>query len=119
MVNIPVDIDISEPSHLSPRQQQVLEGLKEGLSEKQLAVRLGISRHTVHVYVKALYRRYHVSSRSELLSYFLVRAERTILLLRTHLTAGRGGEQFTGQRIAPGAMLKSADSTQANLAIVA
>src|SRR5262249_49392182 len=54
-------------SHLPPRLRQVLDGLLEGDGEKQVAARLGLSRPTVQEYVKALYRRFDVSSRSELL----------------------------------------------------
>lgn len=34
-----------------------------------IAVHLGISRHTVHDHVKAIYRRAGVSSRAELLAF--------------------------------------------------
>src|SRR5689334_5355218 len=37
---------------LSPRMRQTLERLLAGDSEKEIAARLGVSRHTVHVYVK-------------------------------------------------------------------
>lgn len=57
--------------NLSPRMQQTLERLLVGDSEKQIAARLGLSRHTVHVYVKALYRGFNVSSRGELLACFV------------------------------------------------
>jgi len=53
---------------LSPRMRQVLALLLRGLSEKQVAGRLGISRHTVHDYVKALHKHFGVSSRGELLA---------------------------------------------------
>jgi DNA-binding CsgD family transcriptional regulator len=53
---------------LSPRQQQTLLYLLDGNSEKQVARRMKLSQHTVHVYVKALYRRFGVSSRAELLA---------------------------------------------------
>ena len=55
------------PPPLSPRQRQTLDLLLEAASEKQVASRLGISRHTVHVYVKSIYRAFGVSCRSELL----------------------------------------------------
>ncbi len=38
-----------------------------GDNEKQIAMRLGISRNTVHEHTRRLYVRYGVSSRSELL----------------------------------------------------
>ena len=58
---------------LSPRLVETLEALLAGHSEKQIASDLGISQHTVHDYVKALYRRYGVASRAELLSLVLTR----------------------------------------------
>lgn len=56
---------------LSRREAQTLERLCRGESEKQVAEALAISRHTVHTYVKALYRRFDVTSRSELLARFI------------------------------------------------
>jgi DNA-binding NarL/FixJ family response regulator len=56
---------------LSPRLSQTLDALLAGDSEKQIAQKLSISPHTVHVYVKALYRGFGVSSRGELLSRFI------------------------------------------------
>ena len=56
---------------LLPRMRQTLEHLLAGDSEKQIAVRLGLSRHTVHVYVKGLYKRLGVSSRGELMAKFV------------------------------------------------
>lgn len=53
---------------LSPRLCDTLRGLARGLSEKQLAADLGLSPHTLHDYVKALYRHFSVQSRSELLA---------------------------------------------------
>lgn len=55
-------------SDLPPRVRQVLACLMEGDSEKQAALRLGISRHTVHDYVKQLHHRFEVCSRGELLA---------------------------------------------------
>ena len=56
---------------LSTRMRQTLQGLLAGEAEKQIANRLNLSRHTVHVYVKALYRHFGVSSRGELLARFV------------------------------------------------
>jgi DNA-binding NarL/FixJ family response regulator len=58
-------------SELSRRQEQVLLGLIEGQSEKEIARSLEISWHTVHIYVKAVYRHYQVHSRAELLSHWI------------------------------------------------
>jgi FixJ family two-component response regulator len=53
---------------LSSRLRQTLEHLLRGDSEKQAAMHLGLSRHTVHDYVKALYKQFGASSRGELLA---------------------------------------------------
>jgi DNA-binding CsgD family transcriptional regulator len=56
---------------LSPRMRQTLDRLLAGDSEKQIAIKLGVSPHTVHVYVKSLYRGFDVNSRGELLARFV------------------------------------------------
>jgi DNA-binding CsgD family transcriptional regulator len=58
-------------SGLSPRMRQTLELLVRGDSERQIALKLKISPHTVHVYVKQLYKRFNANSRGELLSRFI------------------------------------------------
>ena len=57
-----------ETADLAPRLRQTLQHLLDGDSEKQIAAKLALSRHTVHVYVKGLYRHFGASSRAELLS---------------------------------------------------
>jgi DNA-binding CsgD family transcriptional regulator len=52
---------------LTPRERDVLRGLLQGASEKQVAGELGISPQTVHGRVKSIYLAYGVTSRSELL----------------------------------------------------
>lgn len=53
---------------LTPRASQVYHELLRGLSEKEVALRLGISRHSVHDHVKVIYATFGVNSRAELLS---------------------------------------------------
>jgi DNA-binding CsgD family transcriptional regulator len=53
---------------LPPRLSQTLSELLAGRSEKEIAARLELSRHTIHNYVKALHQRFEVSSRGELLA---------------------------------------------------
>jgi len=60
------ETDSSEPS-LPFRMQQVLASLLQGDREKQIADRLGLSRHTVNRHVQRLYRRFGVHSRGELM----------------------------------------------------
>jgi DNA-binding NarL/FixJ family response regulator len=57
------------PSDLSPRLRQTLACLLQGDSEKQVAARLGLSPATTHQYVTALYRRFGVQSRAQLLTH--------------------------------------------------
>jgi DNA-binding CsgD family transcriptional regulator len=40
----------------------------QGDSEKQVALHLGISRHTVHTYIAQVHQRHNVQSRGELLA---------------------------------------------------
>jgi DNA-binding NarL/FixJ family response regulator len=57
--------------NLTRRHRQVLDHLKTGLSEKEVSHELSISPHTVHVYVKAIYKKLKVTSRGELLSLWV------------------------------------------------
>jgi len=68
--------DRSAGHELSHRQRQTLDRLLAGRSEKQVAADLGLSRHTVHVHVKSLYKAFGVNSRHELLAKFIDRRER-------------------------------------------
>jgi DNA-binding CsgD family transcriptional regulator len=56
---------------LTVRQKQTLHRLLAGDSEKQVAAELGLSRHTVHVHVKSLYKVFKVNTRNELLARFV------------------------------------------------
>lgn len=62
---------VADGLQLSPRLRQTLEALTQGDSEKQIAAKLKVSPHTIHVYVKQLYKRFNVSSRGELLALFV------------------------------------------------
>ena len=63
---------------LPPRLRPVLQHLLRGEAEKQVAAKLGLSRHTVHEYIKVLYRKLNVSSRAELLAQFIEKDEPAI-----------------------------------------
>jgi DNA-binding CsgD family transcriptional regulator len=81
-------------AEMPARCRQTLERLLAGDSEKQVAARLGVSAHTVHVYVKALHRHFGVSSRGELLArcHQLTRADhfRPRLVLASRPDPGSG-----------------------------
>lgn len=57
---------------LSPAQCRVFHELLNGISEKDIAQKLGLSPHTVHNHVREIYARFHVHSRAELLAQCLV-----------------------------------------------
>lgn len=50
---------------LTPREVEVLRMLAEGLANKQIAARLGISDHTVKFHVAAIFAKLRASSRTE------------------------------------------------------
>jgi DNA-binding NarL/FixJ family response regulator len=56
---------------LSPRERSVLDGLAEGLAYKQIADQLGVSIHTVRNYIRRIYEKLHVCSRTEAVAKFL------------------------------------------------
>jgi DNA-binding CsgD family transcriptional regulator len=58
---------------LSKRLRETLSLLLEGYSEKQAASELKLATRTVHDYVTMLYQHFQVSSRAELLAYFVRR----------------------------------------------
>jgi DNA-binding NarL/FixJ family response regulator len=78
------------PAALPPRLRQVLRCLLEGDADKQVAARLGLSRHTVNEYVEQIYRHFGVVSRPELLARW-VRGGRRVNYHWAELSqAGRG-----------------------------
>jgi DNA-binding CsgD family transcriptional regulator len=61
---------------LSEAQKRVLDLLLDGKSEKEVAGRLDISRHTVHNHVKEIYKKMAVNSRPELLALFVAESQK-------------------------------------------
>ena len=68
----------SENHGLSPREQEVVQLLVQGLTTVAMADGLGISPHTVRDHLKHLYRKTSTNSRSELLSLIAGAAQRRI-----------------------------------------
>lgn len=50
---------------LTPREKEVLQLMAEGLANKQIAMRLSISEHTVKFHLSSLYGKLGVASRTE------------------------------------------------------
>lgn len=53
---------------LSPREQEVLELMVEGLAKKQIAERLSLSAHTIDHFVRFIYRKLHVNCQTAAVS---------------------------------------------------
>lgn len=58
---------------LTPKQNEVLHLLAEGLYNKEIADRLGITEGTVKQYCHAIYRKLHVANRVEAVNKYLNR----------------------------------------------
>ncbi len=58
----------AQPTLLSEREHQVLLGIVDGLSDKQISTRLDVANATVRTHVRNIYRKLQVSSRNELIS---------------------------------------------------
>lgn len=56
---------------LSDREQQVLELLAKGFLYKQIAAELGIGMGTLHTYIRRIYEKLHVNSRTDAVVKFL------------------------------------------------
>ena len=55
----------AELDHLTPREHQVLVHLSKGLRYKEIVDRLGISQGTLHFFIRNLYAKLRVHSRTE------------------------------------------------------
>lgn len=60
-------------SNLSEREQQVLDCLSQGFLYKEIAEKLGISYETVHTYIRRIYEKLQVRTRTEAVAKFLKR----------------------------------------------
>lgn len=62
-----------ELSELSEREQQVLDLLAQGLIYKEIAEKLNIGYETVHTYIRRIYEKLQVRTRTEAVAKFLQR----------------------------------------------
>jgi len=60
-----------ESAELSQRERSVVNGLAEGLAYKQIADQLGVSIHTVRNYIRRIYEKLHVQTRTEAVAKFM------------------------------------------------
>lgn len=59
--------------NLSPREAEVLDLLSQGLIYKEISDKLGISYETVHTYIRRIYEKLQVRTRTEAVAKFLRR----------------------------------------------
>jgi DNA-binding NarL/FixJ family response regulator len=57
--------------NLSPREHEVLDCLSRGFLYKEIAEKLGISYETVHTYIRRIYEKLQVRTRTEAVAKFL------------------------------------------------
>ena len=56
---------------LTPREQQIVQAIVDGLSYKLVADRFSISLDTVRSHIRQIYRKLQVNSKAEVISYSL------------------------------------------------
>ncbi len=61
----------AEEAALSPREKEVLDCLAQGFLYKEIAEKLGISYETVHTYIRRIYEKLQVRTRTEAVAKFL------------------------------------------------
>jgi len=67
----PVKTEKKEIPGLTPRESQILERLAKGMAPKEVAHDLSLSYETVRDYLKAVYQKLHVRSRTEAVLKYL------------------------------------------------
>lgn len=75
----------TKPLNLTPRETSVIRCLLEGLTNKEIANKLGLSEHTVKDHLKRLMKKTHVTTRTGLVVRML--NSRNWVTERTHVAA--------------------------------
>ena len=68
LINASTEVESSphEKPHLTEREEQVLQGVFEGLANKEIGVRLNVSESAIKSTLQQLFRKTHVRTRSQL-----------------------------------------------------
>src|SRR5690606_6574472 len=57
--------EVSDVHALTPRERNVVQLMQEGLSNKEIAAKLGIAPSTLKTHIHHIYRKLHVSNRMQ------------------------------------------------------
>jgi DNA-binding CsgD family transcriptional regulator len=85
---------------LSKREMEVVHSLAEGLTNREIAERLGLSQHTIKNYLFRVFDKLGVSSRVELLFMTLSSSSPTQSLLPSLFTSSANGDDHDGATLA-------------------
>jgi DNA-binding NarL/FixJ family response regulator len=90
-------VDANGLDLLSKREMEVVRSLSEGLTNREIADRLGLSQHTIKNYLFRVFDKLGVSSRVELLFMTLSQARPQSLFpsLLAHPASGKGHDEAT------------------------
>lgn len=55
-------------SHISGREQEIIECIRQGLSNNEIAQKLTLSPHTVKAHLNRIFRKFNITSRSKLMA---------------------------------------------------
>jgi DNA-binding NarL/FixJ family response regulator len=69
--NTPAQSETDDNQSLSPREREVLEMLARGFLYKEIAEALSISVRTVDTYIRRIYEKLHVRSRSQAVAKYV------------------------------------------------
>jgi DNA-binding NarL/FixJ family response regulator len=72
---VPAPASGGDLAELSEREQQVLDLLAQGLIYKEIADKLNIGYETVHTYIRRIYEKLQVRTRTEAVAKFLQRRQ--------------------------------------------
>jgi DNA-binding NarL/FixJ family response regulator len=75
---------------LTPRQLEIVDHLKRGLTNKQIGRQLGITEGTIKVHLNQIYDRMNVNNRTELVGLLLTSQMKKPVLAYPHDQGGAG-----------------------------
>src|SRR5207245_4183759 len=92
-------VDANGLSLLSKREMDVVRSLAEGLTNREIAARLGLSQHTIKNYLFRVYDKLGVSNRLELLFMTLTQAGASQLVPQTAPENPTNGKHTNGSTL--------------------